>query len=420
MKTIKVFLLIIFSLLTIALITGCSNDSSKDAHLISATHLETLSQKAVDQKITNATPEFTGLSIAIGGDGGHLPITVGEGRFENIIEILRHFFKNYLYHDIDIYKLVYDNIDYKGMTGLLVVPQGGTKDSFPMIALQHPTQVLRKMSPSNYGQITIDDQLTIPLALFLGRAGYIVVVADYPGLGDNRDIHPYCTKRLGPVVTSMMNATLEMLRNKGEGQTFNGDVYLMGFSEGGYATTVTAQDIEQRYSSQYKLKATAALDGPHSLSETMRNVMLTADKNFSAPYFLPYVINGFADAYGSSLEIIRFENAIVNPTIVNPQTQKQEPFNPNLRARLYGDYSGKEINDYIRLVQPYVGPKTILTRDFIVSLSDRNSKVYEVLKKNDSTTGWSPKTKLTFFHNVFDDLVPYNNSERAYNDLEIG
>lgn len=417
----------IFSILLIFLIsvffTGCSNDSSGNKYLIAYKNISNHSTDSLHVLMTQESPNLKGLSPAIGGATVSGPIEVNPtNKFENIIDILIKFFSKYISNDINTYKIVYNDTIYKGLTGLLVIPKSKAGETFPMIALQHPTQVLRKMSPSNFGtgqgQVIVDDQLTIPLALFLGRAGYIVVVADYPGLGDNKEIHPYCTKRLGSVVTSMMNAVLEFFNVNNIKQTFNGEVYLMGYSEGGYATAVTAQDIEQRYSDIFKIKGVAALDGPHSLSETMRNLMLTAGKDFAAPYFLPYVINGFDDAYGQSVDMVKFDKAIVNPIVTNPETQKLEQFNPNLRARLDGSYSASQINNYMMLMKPYVGPKTILTQDFVNALNDRNSKVYSLLKENDSTTRWTPSSQFVFIHNFLDDLVPYNNSNRAYTDWE--
>lgn len=418
LRLVNVKRLLVFILAFLVLISGCKTEitTSENKYLITSAPTNSHTPDSLDALMRREAANFEGLSPMLGASDVDGAISVNSIIFDSVIHILLEFFALYQHHSITTHKIVYNDINYKGLTGLVVIPEPKGLEKFPMLALQHPTQVLRKMSPSNYG-ITrhIDDQLTMPLALFLGRAGYIVVVADYPGLGDSKDVHPYCTKRLGPVVTSMMNAVLEYL-DVNNRHIFNGDVYLMGYSEGGYATAVTAQDIEQRYSDRFKLRAVASLDGPHSLSETMRNLMLTADAKYIAPYFLPYVVNGFDDAYGRTVDIVKFDKAIVNPMVTNPTTKQLEPFNPNLRARLDGSYSGTDINNYMKLIQPFVGPKTILAQDFIAELNDNNSKVYALLKENDSTTGWIPKTKFVFFHNSKDDLVPFDNSARAYED----
>ncbi len=321
---------------------------------------------------------------------------------------------------MDTYKIVYDGAGYKSLSGLLVVPRAvhDHDQSFPLMAYQHPTQVLRSMSPSNFPETLLDDQLTIPLALFMGMSGYIVAVADYPGLGESYDIHPYCLKTLGPVVSNMLEASLQQLKIENRSDAWNGQTYLMGFSEGGYATVVTAQELQENYAAKHNVRRVAALDGPHSLSQTMRDVMLNADSDYQAPYFLPYVVDAFGEAYGSEIDILNFEKAIISLEVINPDTHEQEQFNPNLRKRLNGEYTGDEINKYIRLASPYKGPSSILTTDFLSTLQDETSAVVKTLRKNDSTYGWFPlaSTEVKFFHHKFDDLVPRGNSEQAIQD----
>jgi len=408
--------------LLLAALTGCGSDSpSNSGPLVSATKAGSYTAPELQSSLEKSLPAMPAFSSALGGEATATP-----QEFKGIIDNILNFFKNYMSCDIDVYKITYDGAGYKGLTGLLVVPKDSKDPArrFPMLAYQHPTQVLRKMSPSNFGlgdgQILVDDQLTIPLALILGRAGYITVVADYPGLGDNKDVHPYCIKSLGPVVTAMMKASRQQLVKEGRSAAWNGDLYLTGYSEGGYATAVTAQDVQQSYSSEYLLKTVAPLDGPHSLSEVMRGVMLTADDKYSAPYFLPYVIAGYGAAYGSTIPVMTFEKAIINPTVTNPVTHTQEPFNANLYARLDGSYKGAEINSYIRLVQPYAGPRSILSTDFMTQLNSTTSSVYAALRANDAVYGWTPAatTKVTFFHNLFDDLVPYQNTAVAAKEWE--
>ncbi len=411
----------------LAALYGCGSDSSNPAYpvssypLVSASKTASLTALQLQSALEKSLTEMTGLSSTMGGEP-----TATQQEFKGIIDNILNFFKKYMSNDIDVYKIRYDGAGYKGLTGLLVIPKDANDPGrkFPMLAYQHPTQVLRKMSPSNFGlgkdQILADDQMTIPLALILGRAGYITVVADYPGLGDNHDVHPYCTKTLGPVVTAMMQATRQHLINEGRSAAWNGELYLTGYSEGGYATVVTAQDVQQNFSTEYKLKTVAPLDGPHSLSEVMRGVMLNADAKFSAPYFLPYVIAGYGAAYSSTIPVLAFEKAVVNPTVTNPDTKKQEPFNPNLYTRLDGSYKGAEINNYIKLVQPYEGPRSILTSDFIKELNSTDSTVYKALRANDSVYGWVPAStsKFVFFHNFLDDLVPYKNTSVAVTEWQ--
>ena len=132
-------------------------------------------------------------------------------------------------------------------TGLLVVPWGTKGETFPLLSLQHPTQVERRYSPSKADMD--DNELTVHLALLLASSGWIVSVPDYPGMGDNYEVHPYCVSTLGNSVAGMIKADLQVTNpNVGmDHLPWNGQTFLMGFSEGGYATMAAAKVIQTSF-----------------------------------------------------------------------------------------------------------------------------------------------------------------------------
>jgi pimeloyl-ACP methyl ester carboxylesterase len=281
------------------------------------------------------------------------------------------------------------------LSGLLVYPY--TFRKMPILSLQHPTQVERKYSPSFFRMT--DNELTTQYAVLLASMGYIVVVADYPGLGVNTETHPYCLNTLADSVVGMIAASKKI-----EGVTrTDGRLFLMGYSEGGYATLVTARRIQEKLPG-INLVAAAALDGPHSLSVTMHDVMLKAGKEYGAPYFLPYVIAGYGAGYPSVPEF-RFGGAIVD-----------EPagFAAQLYRMLDGSYTGGEISGYIKGLPGYHGPSTALTEGFIRLLETDGSVVNAKLRENNAYA-WTPngKVMIRMWHNVKDDLVPVGNTENA-------
>jgi pimeloyl-ACP methyl ester carboxylesterase len=293
-------------------------------------------------------------------------------------------------------KIVYTIPGYdKKLTGLLVYPY--TFRKMPILSLQHPTQVERQFSPS-FHKMT-DNELTTQYAVLLASMGYIVVVPDYPGLGDNTDVHPYCMNTLADSVVGMITVVKSMKNITAN----DGRLFLMGYSEGGYATLVTARKIREK-NPELNLVAAAALDGPHSLSKTMHDVMVNAGKEYSAPYFLPYVIAGYGAGYPSIPEF-RFGTAI-----------HDEP--PGFAVQLYhmldGYYTGGEINSYMMGLPDYHGPSTALTESFLTLLKTEGSIVNRKLQENDAYA-WTPdgKAKIRMWHNTKDDLVPVGNTESA-------
>jgi len=322
--------------------------------------------------------------------------------YNQLVQGVRGLQNKISYSLVKTYKITY-TVNGKSLTGLVAVPYGLNKLNVPMISLQHPTQVLRSQSPSRVS-VYADEELTVPFGTMLAAKGYIVVMPDYPGMGDNYDVHPYCMTDLAKSVTGLI---IEAGKTNQPWSTFtswDNRLFLIGFSEGGYATLVAANDIQTNTSIQ--LKGVAALDGPYDLSGTMRNLMLTAPADFSAPYFLPYVVAGYG-AYGSVDTYMLFNNAVLSSSPLGAG------FNDQLYTMLNGNYTSDAISAMMKNQNPYIGPKSILTAGYIAALNDTTtpSTLYQKLKANDAYRGWIPQapTKFLLYHNRKDDLVPFGN-----------
>jgi len=96
------------------------------------------------------------------------------------------------------------------------------------------------------------------------------------------------------------------------------------------------------------------------------------------PYFMPYVIDGYGEAYGSTVGLMKFENALTNP-----------------KAMLNGNFGGDAISSYMRLVTPYEGPRSILVKDFTDALNNINSTILSKLRENDAVYGWDSGVRRT-------------------------
>lgn len=285
-------------------------------------------------------------------------------------------------------------------TGLLIVPMGAAGQTFPLLSLQHPTQVERQYSPSRFN--LYDNEFTMHTAVLLASMGWIVSVPDYPGMGDNYEVHPYCLESLGVSVVGMIKADLQVSNEFFPQLPWNGKTYLMGFSEGGYATMVAAKEIQAHYP-ELNLVAVAPLDGPYSLSVTMRGVMRNSGSSFQAPYFLPYTIAGYAAAYLAIPEL-QFGNAI----LADPPT-----FSTQLYRMLDGSYTGGAISTLMKGVAGYSGPISVTSQAFRTQLNTSDGVVNQVLAANDGFRGWTPQPQFMLYHHWADDLVPEDNTEQT-------
>lgn len=340
--------------------------------------------------------------------------------FDQLVQGVRGLQSSVRYNLVKTYKITY-TVDGKSLTGLVAVPYdlaSLNKLKVPMISLQHPTQVLRSQSPSRVS-VYADEELTVPFGTMLAAKGYIVVMPDYPGMGDNYDVHPYCMTDLAKSVAGLITEAGKTNQPWSTFTSWNGRLFLLGFSEGGYATLVTANEIQQHPLNYpgINLVGVAALDGPYDLSGTMRNLMLTANKDFSAPYFLPYVVAGYA-AYGTVDSSMLFNNAVLGSS-----TPGVIDFNVQLNAMLNGAYTSDEISNMMKNQPAYPtdGPKSILTYAYKAALGNYTSSLYAKLQVNNAYNGWTPQspTKFLVYHNTKDDLVPFGNYSAAHNAWRV-
>jgi pimeloyl-ACP methyl ester carboxylesterase len=322
-------------------------------------------------------------------------------------------------YPFNMYKIYYDVNRPDGtvehLSGLLVVPTSviGIKINVPIISLQHPTQVERDYSPSN-GNV-LDNELTVPFAMALASMGYITAVADYPGMGINHDVHPYCLETIADSIIAMIRAAKDSKESwlpSDQNTNWNGQLYLIGYSEGGYATMVAAKRLQKK--GEFAVSAVAALDGPYSLSDTMRNLMINADATYSSPYFLPYTIAGYNDAYKANTDVFNFYTAVKNQ-VTSYTPPKDMTYAEQLYSMLNGSFSGNEISVLMQKAAPYAGPKSILTDQFYTALKDTgpDAPIYRRLLLNDGFYDWTPSMPLKMFHNSLDDLVPVGNMDAA-------
>jgi hypothetical protein len=331
----------------------------------------------------------------------------------------------YILHDIlhdpwlaEYVKITYWTTTASGdriqVTGLAILPRNNyLHETVPMISFQHPTQIERRFSPSMFNMTNMwdDAQFTVPFGTIFAQSGFAVAMADYPGMGSNTNVHPYCTESLANSVVDMIRATRDYLKaNTNTYAQWDSRLYLTGYSEGGYATVMAARDLQGRYASEFtNVLGVAGLDGPYSLSDTMRKVMLTADTTFSSPYFLPYTVNGYDSVYAAVDPVFVFTNAI------KASVPTEQDFAGKLqRMCIAGTNSGDEMNALIYKATPYVGPRSILTDSYVAQLSNTASTLNRVLASNDAYYAWTPQSKMRLYHYPKDDLVPYGNSTNAY------
>jgi pimeloyl-ACP methyl ester carboxylesterase len=122
-------------------------------------------------------------------------------------------------------------------TGLLAVPDTGGK-SFPLLSYQHGTVYGKEQVPS-FPEQSPETQLAV--ALFAGQ-GYVVIGADYFGMGASSEPEGYVVKGSHQQACfDMLEAAGTVLGTMGIGTT---DLFLAGWSQGGFVTMAFLEKLE--------------------------------------------------------------------------------------------------------------------------------------------------------------------------------
>jgi pimeloyl-ACP methyl ester carboxylesterase len=295
----------------------------------------------------------------------------------------------------------------------LPVAQGGSLPSIPIIAFQHGTEVDRLRAPSFFEpnpvvalgglasrdpEGAIQTYLECMIGAMMATKGYIVVMTDYPGFGGDTGPHPYVHRALGSSVRDIVaKAAIMAGGDWGDRVSWNGQIYLIGYSEGGYTTMVGAQALQES-SLGPNVVAAIPCDGSYDLSGTMLPRILARNTPEPAPYYVPYLIFGYNSVYGPT-------SAFAFSSIFQP------PYDTSLPPFFDGNHGSATINAAMPSAYPY----DVLTSGAKADLGNPSSALFQKLQLNDAYRGWtgSPTMKIQMIQCTGDDVIPPGNAEAA-------
>jgi hypothetical protein len=189
---------------------------------------------------------------------------------------------------IDCYRIVYPSTDANGravrLSGLLALPHGVPPRG--LVSFQHGTTSDHAAVPSN-----LSTEGLAAAILFAGN-GYAAIAPDYEGLGVSLQPHPYYVAAdTARAVVDMIHA-IRHIRGVPRNPPF-----LIGFSEGGYASLAAQRALE---ASGEKVLAVAAVAGAYNLRAISIPWTLRGASP-QAPIYLALWVRGYATHYGHPL-----------------------------------------------------------------------------------------------------------------------
>ncbi|RSK31082.1 alpha/beta hydrolase family protein [Hymenobacter metallilatus] len=290
-------------------------------------------------------------------------------------------------YPVRVYRLTYTTRNPDGQpvtaSGALLVPVSST--ALPVISYQHGTirPADEDRAPSYYSQ---NSELWSAVSV-LASTGYVVSAPDYIGYGASKALpHPYeHAGSLASASADMLRATREFCKK--ENISVNQKNFLLGYSEGGYATMALHKYLEEKYATDLPVTASAPGAGAYHKSEFAKYIMnSTQPLNFLSTYV--WVL----DTYNRVYKLNR-------PTTY----YYQEPYATRLQANPFSEVPTQAT----ALFAPGFRQAVLSGSDAALRASLTDNDIFD----------WKPKAPTALFHGTADDYVPFFNSQDAYNAM---
>ena len=284
--------------------------------------------------------------------------------------------------DVNVYRIIYKTtVNGKEIeaSGLVCTP--ATPGEYPVICFQNGTNTVDAYSPSRFPLNT-----TYQMVEIVASMGYVIVIPDYPGFGASAQIpHPYLIAE--PTVRSivdMLFAVRESAKSDIPGISLKNEYFLIGYSQGGWATMALHKALELEYSDEFSLKGSVCGAGPYDIKFLFQSMINVT--TYPMPVYLGYIVH----AYSAYSQFTNPVNEILN-----------EPYASRLNSLYTGMLPSDQINAQLTTSIP-----GLITSDFIngFAASSKYSSVRSALTNN-SVAPWHTLIPLYMLHGGNDTQV---------------
>ncbi|RUM70215.1 MAG: hypothetical protein DSZ08_05175 [Sulfurovum sp.] len=289
------------------------------------------------------------------------------------------------------YKIPYTTTDEQGdsveASGLMVVPKGlpalvYTKLGLSMVSDDHGTIFANQESPTKLA--SLNNAPSGSSVILTSLFGFVTLQPDYIGFGDsNKHYHPFVLKK------SLANATVDFIKAAKQfalknAITLNGQLFLTGYSEGGYAALATLQKIEKE--EEMSVTMAAPMAGPYALTLMAKKVL--SAPTLSVPSFMADVGYAYALTYDQDVA-----------SVIN------EPYASTLEGLLDGSKVRTQID--AKLIKKTTGADGLFNPLFVQGFFTNPNHWFVKATEKNNLHNWVPKTAVRFMHCQGDEVIPY-------------
>ncbi|MEK6580118.1 MAG: lipase family protein [Bdellovibrionota bacterium] len=274
-------------------------------------------------------------------------------------------------------------------SGLIVVPNERPDQPLSLLSYQHGTILKKTDVPS--GVFLSPDAAAAGL---MSSLGFVVVAADYLGIGLSDGFHPYLHAETEATASAdLLRAAQEFLPQLKV--KFRNEIYLLGYSQGGHATLALQHYLEATAFPEFHVIKSAPMAGPYALSSTVMSSSL--DQMWL--FHILYTIHSMNRIYG------------IDSTF---SSILSSPYDSQISSWYDGSHSLKEITSTLE-------GKTlrdVVLGSFLSEIKSNPSHPFvQALRKND-VYDFKPLAPVRLYHGRADQTVPYENSEIAYRRMK--
>ncbi|GEO02710.1 hypothetical protein AAE02nite_03740 [Adhaeribacter aerolatus] len=297
--------------------------------------------------------------------------------------------KNDIKNDIQVYHVTYLTT-YQGKeikaSGLMCVPKN-VIGAMPVLSGHHGTTFEQQDAPTNFPAAFSGFEL-------FASAGYLTVIPDYIGYGVSKDIfHPYYNQQYSALaVIDLIKAAKSYAKKNA--LTLNDQLFLVGYSEGGYVTLAAQKEIETNPSHKLTVTASASGAGGYDLADMLAEVK--SGKPYPNPSYLAFILQAFNSANGWN----------------RPLTELfKEPYASQMPSLFNGTASAGTINRALPKE-----PEKLFNAEFFANLKKEDGELTlkKALVDNSIVTNWVPQSPTKIYQGTADAVVFYQNSKNSY------